>query len=380
MTSMFLAFHNTACRRLVRSLMLGGCCLPLAGCDANAATDDDAVADDDAAAEDDAAADDDAATDDESIAFRLGTTTVPVGANQFAYKYFDKKAGYRYTRCLDTKYGDPDLYGHHDQKPTKSNWQFKSANDSSGSDCISFDATSNGIYYMGIYGFNEPSEALYRQTTYQNDYVPSHMYKKLVWPVNNCKSLTQPTDAGGAVADPDNVVSFGGFGSPWGNYVSNPFYSNQCNGGNSCKNFLHTGADIACTKGTTVRAACTGPVVKEDSAGTGWGHSVVQECTGADQKKYSVAYLHITDYGHEVGDTLTAGSTIVGKIADLNVSGEEDHLHLAVCNGSYSTCTSTKCAAISNRDSRPQGGALPDECFPGLLINAHIGTNPSLYK
>lgn len=306
---------------------------------------------------------------------------ISVAKGQFKYFTFDKLAGYHYTRCIDVVSGDADIYGHYLHNPTTGDWQFSLQNGGTKSDCISFDATSGGVgvkYYVGIYGYASSSQVTYRMTNFNSADTPSNLSKQLTWPISACKSLTKPTDGSGNVVTADNTPSFGAFGAPWGNHEYNPFYVDECNGNQDCKNYLHTGVDIACSSGTEVKAACTGPVKDSGSAGTEWGSYLVQECTGANNTKYSVAYVHIANKTSSTN--LTAGVSVVGKVFDQVVPGESDHLHFAICNGSYATCSAATCSDIPSKTSKPQNGALPDVCFPGLLINAHIGTNPNLYK
>ena len=269
-----------------------------------------------------------------------------------ASKTFNKTAGHRYTACLNPVYGDPNLYGHYTGYPTPANYQFKS-NKPYGDDCIWFSASSSGPYYLGAFNFplNFPGKADMWITDSLQQNVPSGFSKALVWPMPG-KTAT--------------VNNYSEFNSPWGNAASgnSPFFPGETN-------YIHSGVDIAAPPGTVVKAACDGKVVKKgvlDGAyPPKWGYYTVQECT-KNGTTISIAYDHLKDKGRPaVNDQAIAGITTMGTIYDLDVAGEGDHLHLAICKDASVNCN-------------PQGGAVEKSSFPGKYINPWITTNPGLYK
>jgi hypothetical protein len=104
-----------------------------------------------------------------------------------------------------------------------------------------------------------------------------------------------------------------------------------------------------------------------------WGYYVTQECT-INGPTISIAYDHL-NYPNlfNVEVEVNAG-TIIGYIYDINVIGEYDHLHLAICKDTYANCN------LAGEGQYPQRGSLPHTQFPWKMINPYIVTNPNLWK
>jgi hypothetical protein len=132
-----------------------------------------------------------------------------------------------------------------------------------------------------------------------------------------------------------------------------------------------------------VKAACDGKIVKtgvlDNANPPKWGYYVVQECTKSG-KTISVGYDHLNDKGRPaVLATVVTAGTAIGTIYDINVAGENDHLHLGICNDAHANCKvyDNKGNLISQL---PQLGYIPNDQFPGKAINPWITTNPGLFK
>lgn len=279
---------------------------------------------------------------------------------EYKHYTFNKIANYRYTICINVPTGDADLYGHYTGYPTYNNYQFASVNgDDEDDDCISFDATSNGPYYISVYGFDgEGSEYVYRMTSSPKTSAPAYLSESLNWPVNTCTSVTSS--------------KYGPFNSPWGNAIgdANPFFPEH-------QNWLHSGTDIACPPSTTVRAACAGPVKGLGNLGSDilngvtyyWGYYVLQECT-LNGSTVTIVYDHLKSAGRPALNANLAVDAVVGTIYDISYPGEVDHLHFGICKGNYATC-------YTNAMYKANAGAMPDTAFSGLLIDPH---NAAIYN
>ncbi len=284
-------------------------------------------------------------------------SNLSAGHKQWNQKTFTKAAGHRYVACLNPTAGNPDLYGHYVGAPTLNSKQFFSVRSGLAPDCIWFNSSSGGTYYLGMYGYqNTTNQANLWVTDSTQQEVPSGFSKALNWPI---PGYTSPVQNG--------EFNFADFNSPWGNNESGNLYFFP-----EHTNYIHSGVDISAPPGTQVKAVCDGPVVTDtsgtnSSSGAGWGYYAGQECT-KNGNKISVAYVHLNSSGRAAKNTqAVAGQTTMGTIYDMNVAGEEDHLHLAICKDNYANCL-------------PHRGALPNTAFPGKMINPSITTNPGLYK
>ncbi len=285
---------------------------------------------------------------------------------------FYKTLGRRYTVCINPKEGDPDLYGHYTGYPTTSTNQFKSKNGGLTSDCFSFNASSSGYYYLGMYG-NSVGPSGYAKadlwlTETPQAEVPSGFSKALTWPLPGYKSA---------------VNRYSEFNSPWGNEMpgSTPFFAGSINK-------IHTGMDIYALRGTNVVAACDGYIRRKgflddyalDKPAKSWGFFVGQECTKGGTT-ISIAYDHLNDAGRPSEGTYVTAGTLIGTTFDINETnfpGEEDHLHLGICKGAYKT-------PKNNAPCTPHVGAVSrDEItYPSIamrFMNPWITTNPGIYK
>jgi murein DD-endopeptidase MepM/ murein hydrolase activator NlpD len=273
----------------------------------------------------------------------------------------NKYAGRRYTVCLNPTEGNPDLYGNPSGVPTINNPQYKSINSGSTSDCFSFNSSSDGAYYLGVYGNTVGSSGYARGdvwvTESNQQEVPAGFKGALTWPLP------------GYIALADD--KFGDFNTSWGNAANNPFYKGD-------ENFVHSGVDIGVPKDTPVKAVCDGKVTWKGDKNDGgnltvdpkfvWGYYVVQECTG-NGTTISVAYDHLNQKSRPLQNSILRAGQIVGTTFDLSgIDGEKQHLHLAICKGTMVSCS-------------PQKGALKNTDFPlSSYINPWIKTNPGIWK
>lgn len=280
------------------------------------------------------------------------TISVPSGSMISRSLYV--MAGYRYTFCINTTVGNADIYGKTGSAPTKTNYQAPYISTNIGTtkaDCIWFTATASATFYIGIYGqYSGASTAKYWYVGTPQNNVPSGLSKALTWPLGNYKN---------------QVNWWSEFNSPWGNpiAVNAPFFPGYTN-------IVHTGMDIYAPPTTTeVKAACSGTIKKAGSLGGNWGYFVSQECT-INGTTISIAYNHINSAGRPADNTWAVEGSKIGTIYDISETlepGEGDHLHFAICKGTYASCL-------------PQSGATTQTNFPGNFINPWITTNPGLFK
>lgn len=288
---------------------------------------DEPIEDDDAPFGDaDAAGDEEPVTKRDTLVDPTNGTSVNVGAKQWKQYTFTKTAGWRYTVCVESTDGDVDLYGHYAGPPSTTSYQYGSINTPSDTkgrhDCIAFTATSGGTYYIGVYGFdNDVSTFRYNRSSSNNNVVPSYLQGQLKRP-NGC---TTPA-----------IAKYSPFNSPWGNPSYDPFYEGT-------NNYIHNGVDFACAPGTTVRAVCGGTVTTGQLSGS-WGYYAKQECSFGGNK-VTIAYDHLQASGLATSGVYVAAGGTIGKIVDLTLSGEPDHLHLGICTSSLANCSSLQSGA-----------------------------------
>lgn len=296
---------------------------------------------------------------DVSVAEQASTAeTINVASSSMVYRSLYVMAGYRYTFCVNTTSGNADIYGKTGSQPTTTNYQAPYVSRNVGglhhADCIWFTADASATFYIGIYGASSgTSTAKYWYVGSAQANIPSGFSKGLTWPLGNYK---------------DRVNWWSEFNSPWGNpqAVNAPFFADSANDTD-----IHKGMDVYAPPGTTVVTACSGTVKKNGFLGTGWGYYVVQECTKGSTT-LSIAYDHLESAGRPAENTpVTEGVTTIGKIYAIDTTlhaGEDHHLHLAICKGTYASCGS------------PQSGSMIQSSFPGNYINPWIVTNPGLFK
>jgi hypothetical protein len=81
----------------------------------------------------------------------LVSGSVPQGL--YHYFSFTKYANQWYQICINVFSGDADLYSHYTTYPTTGNYQYKSTNGGTSTDCVGFTAKETGTYYLSVYGF-----------------------------------------------------------------------------------------------------------------------------------------------------------------------------------------------------------------------------------
>jgi len=274
-------------------------------------------------------------------------TTGSVSKWTHKYYEFNKLAGWKHTVCLKTTNdGDADLYGHWTPNVSTGTWQFRSWNATSQNayDCISFEASQSGTYYLAVFGYEASEYEIYVVRNPMD--VPWQLKDELSCPMDNnypaqCGTLT--------------TTQYGPFGSTWGNSRQNPFF-------NGADDSFHVGVDWKADEDDPIYAVSDGKVKRSGDYGANWGHFVVIE--------HSVNGFNFTAvYGHlkkeslpDDGDIVYAGDEI-GNIIHLNKLGEVDHLHFNMYPGLYRYGGAT--------------GSLPFNTFPQDYINAG---NQSLYQ
>lgn len=278
---------------------------------------------------------------------------VSASVSQGAWKYYEfpKTAGWRYTVCINVTSGNADLYGYYGGNPTTTTNDNRSTNTATKSDCISFNASQNGTYYVGVLGVGSGTSSFtYRRTSSDNLTIPSYLKGKL-----------KASGCGGPT-----YAKYGPFNSPWGNPSFDPNFSGYTN-------YIHNGTDLSCAPKTAVKAACSGTIKKVGDLGFEvvngvtypWGKYSLLECN-IGGKLITLAYDHLNTAGQlPLNSQTVAGQTVIGTIYDLNFPGELDHLHLGLCLGS-----ATACSGVA------QNGAVADTAFQGLMLNVD---NPALY-
>jgi hypothetical protein len=274
---------------------------------------------------------------------------------------FNKVANYRYTVCINVTSGDADLYGSYLPNPTNQTYQYKSDNGGEKDDCISFDSTSNGPYYVRVHGWAEGiSNYVYRVTSSPKTSIPAYLNESLNWPVDTCKTLTS--------------AKYGPFNSPWGNAntVANPFFPGH-------QNYLHNGTDIACPAGRAVLAACTGPIKRVGNLGDDvvngvtyyYGAYVQQECV-VNGTTVTIVYDHLNFNNLPAVNAVRNTLDPIGTVYDIAYPGEVDHLHFGICKGNNATCY-----VAGDGTFKAIAGAMPDTLFSGVMVDPY---NAAIYN
>jgi hypothetical protein len=285
-----------------------------------------------------------------------GLTNISLNALSWGNTWFQKLSGKSYTICISPSIGTPNLYGDYDGAfagvPNVNNAgfaQYWSQNAGLTSDCIWFNSAQTGPYYLGVYGNSAPTFKLWRVDSPIAS-VPTGFSSTLAWPLpNSCQNL---------------VNHYSGFNSPWGNDedINRPFFPNN-------QDKIHSGVDIACVPNTDVKSACDGTVVRRGNLLAQWGQFLVVQCDPKQGTNLTIYYDHI-NYTAALNAKVTRG-TKLGTVFNMDVAGEGDHLHLAICVGTDQQCIAAK---------DPISGNLPKESFPGMMINPWKVTNGGLYQ
>jgi murein DD-endopeptidase MepM/ murein hydrolase activator NlpD len=291
---------------------------------------------------------------------------IVVGQDEMKVTPVEVCAGHRYTACLVPKSGNPDLYGSRNANPTTAAFEKKSTDnlmtvdDGSGNmvqvprpDCITFEATTSGEYYVGVYGA-APAETNLWVSSSRLLNVPGTFEQGLSWFADACTELTTP--------------EYGPENTPWGNAedLDRPFYQGY-------PNYLHGGVDIACPADTPIRAMCDGVIVDSNDAGGDWGWHTVLECR-KDDSVISIAYIHLNQASVlPIGTKVKAGD-VIGTVFLLNVAGEKVHVHLTGCNRAHADCEAA--------GFQPERGACRRTEWWGASrywFNMDPHSNPGLY-
>lgn len=243
-------------------------------------------------------------------------------------RQFQKTAGYRYTFCIYPTAGNPDLYGDFNPDPTSAagDYQFRSINGGQRPDCIAFTAGAAGTYYLAVKGIAAGQSSFsWRITSNNNNSVPAYLAGQLRRPL--AFNVTTP--------------KYGPFNSPWGNGTApnDPFFPDGFVAPST--GYYHNAVDLAAAPRTNVTAGCNGTVkrIGSSSADGRWGYYVVIECPIGNQNWVTLAYVHLNQAGRPAENApVVAGQTSMGTVFDMNVPGEMDHLHFAICTSTYAQC------------------------------------------
>lgn len=285
-----------------------------------------------------------------------------VAEGAYARYKFPKSPGKRHTICARATTGQVDLYsawflgvsdefnGYSalEQEAPGSGLRFIAKSDEA-SDCISIDVKKEGALVLAVFG-REASEFELSVVTTELAGKPA-LDQLLTWPTPHCGRVT--------------YEKYGPFNSPWGNAcASNEPYFEWLAGAPH----IHNAVDVACGQGNPVLAACDGQIVRVNSAGPIWGSWIGLKC---DHDDLSIAYTHVKSIVKEKA-TVKQGQ-VIGSIYDLDVAGELDHLHFALCTGPFDECRPGTVPSAVEFGDRVRSGA------PVKFYNPDCHTNPGLY-
>jgi murein DD-endopeptidase MepM/ murein hydrolase activator NlpD len=281
----------------------------------------------------------------------------------YGHKYFKftGTAGYRYSVCVNTTTttGNADLYGSTSADVSRTKYSAKSASSGTEDECIFIPSSSPVIYYFAVYGYKASNFQIYVIGSKIKN-VPTYMKFKLRCPVDDG---LRPSLCG----TPPTTSKYGPFGSPWGNADDGPFFTGS-------QNHFHNGVDYPFAAGTQIRAVYKGTVVKTGDLGlahdgNSWGKYIVVQHS-IDGNTFTSAYLHLS--GLTVAEGAVSRGQVLGKVADISVAGEVDHLHFTIHTGAYRSST----------PKSQQGSILYSswQTYGTVFINPDITTNPDLYE